>query len=132
VRIKLTSVLVDDQEKARRFYSEVLGFVVKQDLALGHARWLTVVSPDEPEGVELLLEPQDNPAIPGVAESFKAALLKAGIPYTAFFVEDLEAEYERLARLGVAFKVDPTESGGVRIAVLDDTCGNLIQLVQAE
>ena len=130
MKIKLTNVLVDDQEKALHFYTEVLGFVLKMDLPLGQARWLTVVSPDEPEGTELLLEPDANPTLKGAAQTYKRALYDAGIPYTAFFVDDLQAEYARMKALGVTFTMDPTNTGPVTVAVLDDTCGNLIQLVQ--
>jgi len=128
MKIKLTSVLVDDQEKALKFYTEVLGFVRKRDIPLGKARWLTVVSPDEPDGTELLLEPSDNPA----AKTFKKALFEQGIPFTAFAVEDVQSEYERMKKLGVMFKVNPTATGPTTIAVFDDTCGNLIQIYQAE
>jgi catechol 2,3-dioxygenase-like lactoylglutathione lyase family enzyme len=131
MKIGLTSVLVDDQDKALRFYTEVLGFVKKTEIPLGHARWLTVVSPEEPEGTELLLEPDSNPAIDPAPRAFKKALYEAGIPFTMFFVEDVESEYERLRGLGVAFATPPTRTGPVTIAILDDTCGNLIQIAQA-
>jgi len=124
MRIHITSVHVDDQAKALAFYTEVLGFVKKHDVPLGEHRWLTVVSPDEPEGTELLLEPD---AYPGFAE-LKASLMSDGIPYTSFAVEDCEAETERLKSLGVAFTQDPVHSGPVMTAVFDDTCGNLIQI----
>ena len=124
MRIHLTSVLVDDQEKALRFYTGVLGFVTKQDVPLGEARWLTVVSPDEPGGTELLLEPDEHPA----AKSYKEALVADGIPLASFAVEDVEAEFERLRSLGVQFTQEPTAMGPVTTAVLDDTCGNLIQI----
>jgi catechol 2,3-dioxygenase-like lactoylglutathione lyase family enzyme len=126
VKIGLTSILVDDQAKALDFYTRVLGFVKKEDVPLGEYRWLTVVSPDEPDGVELLLEPDEHPA----AKPFKAALVDDGIPFTAFFVDDVVAEHARLAGLGVAFAQEPVELGPVTAAVLDDTCGNLVQLVQ--
>ncbi|WP_018502708.1 VOC family protein [Parafrankia discariae] len=126
MRINLTSVLVDDQDKALRFYTEVLGFVKKAEVPLGGYRWLTVVSPDGPEGVELLLEPDAHPA----ARPFKDALVADGIPYTAFAVDDVHAEVARLRALGVRFTQEPTELGPVTTAVLDDTCGNLIQIVQ--
>ncbi len=126
MKIKLTSVFVGDQEKALQFYTEILGFVKKSDIPVGQFRWLTVVSPDEPDGTELLLEPNDNPA----AKTFQSALFEQGIPCASFAVEDIHAEYERLKELGVAFPVPPTPAGGVTIAVLDDTCGNLIQLAQ--
>ena len=128
MRIRLTSVLVDDQAKAERFYTDVLGFVVKDDVPLGEYRWLTVVSPEDPEGPELLLEPDAHPA----AKPFKAALVSDGIPYTSFAVADVFAEHARLAGLGVHFTQEPVEMGPVAIAVLDDTCGNLIQLMQRD
>jgi catechol 2,3-dioxygenase-like lactoylglutathione lyase family enzyme len=124
VRINLASVLVDDQEKALRFYTEKLGFVKKTEVPLGGHRWLTVVSPDEPDGVELVLEPDEHPA----AKPFKAALVQDGIPFTSFAVTDVQAEYDRLTGLGVTFTQPPTVMGPVTTAVLDDTCGNLIQL----
>ena len=126
MRIHLTSVLVDDQERALRFYTEVLGFTKKNDVPLGEHRWLTVVSPDEPEGVELLLEPDSHPA----AGPFKAALVADGIPATSFAVDDVRAEADRLRKLGVVFTQEPVEMGPVTTAVLDDTCGNLIQIAQ--
>jgi catechol 2,3-dioxygenase-like lactoylglutathione lyase family enzyme len=124
VRINLASVLVDDQEKALRFYTEVLGFEKKHDVPLGEARWLTVVSPDAPDGPELLLEPDGHPA----AKPFKQALVADGIPYTSFAVDDVKAEYERLRERGVRFTREPLEMPSVTTAVLDDTCGNLIQI----
>ncbi|WP_369259502.1 VOC family protein [Geodermatophilus amargosae] len=124
MRISLTSVLVDDQEKALRFYTEVLGFVEKTDVPLGEHRWLTVVSPEAPDGVELVLEPDEHPA----ARPFKAALAADGIPYTSFSVADVHAETERLKALGVRFTQEPLQMGPVTTAVLDDTCGNLIQI----
>ena len=127
MRINLTSVLVDDQEKALRFYTEVLAFVKKRDVPLGEARWLTVVSPDEPGGTELLLEPDEHPA----AKPFKEALVADGIPFASFAVEDVKAEFERLRSLGVQFTQEPTAMGPVTTAVLDDTCGNLIQIATA-
>jgi len=126
VRINLASVLVDDQDNALRFYTEVLGFVKKTDVPVGEARWLTVVSPDSPDGVELLLEPDGHPA----AKPFKAALVEDGIPYTSFGVADCQAEYDRLVGLGVQFTQPPTQMGPVTTAVFDDTCGNLIQIAQ--
>ena len=126
MRIDLASVLVDDQEKALRFYTEVLGFVKKQDIPMGGARWLTVVSPQAPDGPELVLEPSSHPAV----KPFKEALVADGIPYTSFTVDDVKAEYERLRGLGVRFVQEPTDMGAVTTAVLDDTCGNLIQLHQ--
>jgi catechol 2,3-dioxygenase-like lactoylglutathione lyase family enzyme len=124
MRINITSVFVDDQDKALRFYTEVLGFVKKTEIPLGDARWLTVVSPDEPDGVELLLEPDAHPA----ARPFKRALVEDGIPFTSFSVADVKAEYERLRAAGVRFTQEPTAMGPVTTAVLDDTCGNLIQI----
>jgi catechol 2,3-dioxygenase-like lactoylglutathione lyase family enzyme len=126
MRIVVTSVLVDDQAKAHRFYTEVLGFVTKNDIPLGDTRWLTVVSPADPDGTELLLEPDGHPA----AKPFKAALVEDGIPFTMFGVDDIRAEYARLLALGVQFTQEPTEMGPVTTAVFDDTCGNLIQIAQ--
>ena len=124
VRINLASVLVDDQEKAERFYTEVLGFVKKHDVPLGEARWLTVVSPEQPDGTELVLEPDEHPAV----RPFKRALVDDGIPYTSFAVTDVQAEFERLSGLGVTFTQQPLDMGPVTTAVFDDTCGNLIQI----
>jgi len=124
VRIHLASVLVDDQEKAERFYTEVLGFLKKTEIPMGRHRWLTVVSPDDLDGVELVLEPDEHPA----AKRFKNALLSDGIPFTSFAVDDVDSEYERLSAMGVRFTQPPTEMGPVKTAVLDDTCGNLIQI----
>jgi catechol 2,3-dioxygenase-like lactoylglutathione lyase family enzyme len=124
MRITVTSVLVDDQDKALRFYTEVLGFVPKNDVPVGEYRWLTVVSPDDPDGVELLLEPDQHPA----AKPFKAALVADGIPITSFAVADVAAEVARLKALGVTFTQETTDMGPVTLAVLDDTCGNLIQI----
>lgn len=126
MRIYVTSVLVDDQAKALDFYTRKLGFKLKHDVPVGEHRWLTVVSPEDPDGTELLLEPSEHPA----ARPFKAALVEDGIPATSFQVEDIDSEYERLRSLGVAFTREPIDAGPVRMAVLDDTCGNLIQLVQ--
>jgi catechol 2,3-dioxygenase-like lactoylglutathione lyase family enzyme len=123
-KIHITSVLVDDQDKALAFYTEVLGFVKKTEIPLGDSRWLTVVSADDPDGTELLLEPDEHPA----AAPFKQALQADGIPYTSFAVADVRAEFERLVALGVRFTQEPLEMGPVTTAVLDDTCGNLIQL----
>ena len=124
MRITVTSVLVDDQEKALRFYTEKLGFAKKNDFPIGEARWLTVVSPEDPDGVELLLEPDGHPA----AQPFKEALVADGIPFTSFAVADARAEFERLRDAGVQFVQEPAEMGPVTTAVLDDTCGNLIQI----
>lgn len=126
IRINVTSVLVDDQAKALRFYTDVLGFTKKTDIPLGEARWLTVVSPQEPDGVELLLEPDGHPA----AGPFKRALVEDGIPFTSFAVDDVRAEYDRLRALGVRFTQEPLDHGPVIVAILDDTCGNLIQIAQ--
>ena len=126
MRITVTSVLVDDQEKALRFYTDVLGFVKKNDIPLGEARWLTVISPDQPDGPELLLEPDGHPA----ARPFKEALVEDGIPFTSFAVDDVHAEIERLRVRGVRFTQEPLETGGATTAVFDDTCGNLIQLAE--
>ena len=123
-RITLTSVLVDDQAKALAFYTDVLGFVVKNDVPLGEHRWLTVVGAGEPDGVELLLEPDEHPA----ARVFKEALVADGIPFTSFAVDDVHATYEHLAARGIRFTQPPASMGPVVTAVLDDTCGNLIQL----
>ena len=125
MRIKLMSVFVDDQGKALQFYTEVLGFVKKHDVPLGDDRWLTVVSPEEPGGTELLLEPSGHPA----AKAYKEALVADGIPCAQFAVDDVGAEYERLRGLGVRFTQEPADMGTVTTAVLDDTCGNLIQII---
>ena len=125
MKINLTSVLVDDQAKALAFYTDVLGFELKQDVPVGEHRWLTVVSTDSPDGPELLLEPDEHPA----AKPFKDALVSDGIPFTSFAVEDVEAEFRRLSAAGVRFTQEPAQMGpGVTTAVLDDTCGNLIQI----
>jgi catechol 2,3-dioxygenase-like lactoylglutathione lyase family enzyme len=123
-RITITSVLVDDQDKALRFYTEVLGFAKKTEVPIGEHRWLTVVSPDDPDGTELVLEPDGHPA----AGPFKQALQDDGIPFTSFAVDDVNAEYQRLRSLGVRFTQEPLEMESVTTAVFDDTCGNLIQL----
>jgi catechol 2,3-dioxygenase-like lactoylglutathione lyase family enzyme len=124
MRITLTSVFVDDQAKALDFYTRVLGFEKKHDVPLGEFAWLTVVSPDAPDGVELLLEPDQHPA----ARTFKDALVADGIPFTAFTVDDVEAEHARLSSLGVTFTQPPAPMGPVTTAVFDDTCGNLVQI----
>ena len=126
MRIYVTSVLVDDQAKALDFYTRVLGFTLKTDVPVGEHRWLTVVSPEDPDGTELLLEPGAHPAVP----TYKTALVEDGIPATSFKVDNLDYEYERLRSLGVSFTQKPMDAGPVRMAVLDDTCGNLIQLIQ--
>jgi catechol 2,3-dioxygenase-like lactoylglutathione lyase family enzyme len=126
MRIVVTSVFVDDQSKALAFYTNVLGFTKKQDVPMGEHRWLTVVSPEDPEGTELLLEPAAHPAV----GPFRDALVSDGIPFTSFGVTDVHAEYERLKGLGVRFVQEPVRMGPVTTAVLDDTCGNLIQIGQ--
>jgi catechol 2,3-dioxygenase-like lactoylglutathione lyase family enzyme len=128
IRINLTSVLVDDQEKALAFYTGMLGFQKKNDVPLGDARWLTVVSPADPDGPELVLEPDSHPA----AKPFKEAIVEDGIPYTSFAVDDVKAEFDRLRALGVRFTQEPMDAGPVWVAVLDDTCGNLIQIASAK
>jgi len=126
MKIVVTSVLVDDQEKALRFYTGTLGFRKKVDIPMGQHRWLTVVSNSDPDGVELLLEPDEHPA----AGPFKRALVEDGIPFTSFGVENVQSEYERLKQAGVTFTQPPVAMGPVTTAVLDDTCGNLIQIAQ--
>ncbi|QQQ80104.1 VOC family protein [Saccharothrix sp. 6-C] len=126
MKIHLSSVFVDDQAKALSFYTDVLGFVKKNDVPLGEDRWLTVASSDDPDGTELLLEPSGHPAV----QPFKDALVADGIPATAFLVDDVRAEFDRLRGLGVRFTQEPLEMGPVVTAVLDDTCGNLIQIAQ--
>jgi len=126
MRIYVTSIFVDDQAKAVDFYTKTLGFEVKNDVPVGEHRWLTVVSKEQPEGTELLLEPSDHPAV----TPYKTALVEDGIPATSFQVDDLDAEVARLTDRGVTFTQEPMDAGPVRMAVFDDTCGNLIQLVQ--
>ncbi len=126
IRIHVTSVMVDDQDKALAFYTEKLGFIKKTEVPMGEHKWLTVVSPHEQNGIELLLEPMAFEP----AQVFQKALKEAGIPLTSFAVEDLAQEYERLKALGVEFSMEPKVMGPVKIAVLDDTCGNNIQLAQ--
>ena len=126
MRIKLTSIMVDDQEKALRFYTEVLGFKKKHDIPVGEYRWLTVVSPEGPDDLELSLEPNANPA----GKTFQDAIFKQGIPITAFEVDRMDQEFSRLKKLGVMFTQEPTPAGPVIVAVCADTCGNLIQLYQ--
>ena len=128
MKIKLASVSIDDYDKALKFYTEVMGFALKRDIPLGDgARWITVVSPDEPNGTELLLEPNANyPAMKALKES----LVKDGLPFTAFEVNDIQHEYERMKKLGVEFTMEPTSMGPTTAAVLNDTCGNLIQIYQ--
>lgn len=126
MKIKLTSVMVDNQDKALRFYTDVLGFKKKHDIPVGEYRWITVVSPEGSGDVELALEPNANPA----AKTFQKAMFDQGIPLAAFEVDDIHGEYKRLRGLGVAFTKEPTLSGPVFIAILSDTCGNLIQIHQ--
>ena len=127
MKINLTSVLVDDQAKALEFYTGVLGFVKKSDIPLGEHRWLTVVSPEDLDGPELVLEPDGHPAAP----PFKEALVADGIPFTSFAVEDVQRDFELLKSRGVRFTQEPTSMGPVTTAVFDDTCGNLIQIAAA-
>ena len=126
MKIKITSVFVDDQAKALKFYTEVLGFVKKNDVSAGVYRWLTVVSPEQPDGTELLLEPNENSA----AKEYQKAIFKQGIPATSFFIEDIQKDYERLKGAGVRFTREPSKVTGATIAVFNDTCGNLIQINQ--
>lgn len=126
MRIKLTSVFVNDQNKALDFYTKTLGFSKKMDIQAGNYRWLTVVSPEEPNGVELVLEPNNNPA----AKTYQESIFKQGTRSAAFFVDDIQNEYQRLKKLGVKFTMEPTKVTGSTIAILDDTCGNLIQITQ--
>lgn len=126
MRIEGTSVFVDDQKSALRFYTEVLGFVKKHDIPMGEFSWLTVVSSEQPDGVQLLLEPAAHPAV----APFRSAMIADGIPWTSFAVDDVQAEYERLSALDVRFTQPPVDHGTVVVAVFDDTCGNLIQIAQ--
>jgi len=126
MKIKLNSVMVADQDKALKFYTEVLGFVKKTEIPMGEHKWLTVVSPEAPDEVELVLEPMGFPP----AKTYQKALFEAGIPLTAFHVDDIQKEYERLEKLGVVFSMKPTKMGPATLAVFDDTCGNLIQIYQ--
>ncbi len=128
MKIKLASVPIADYDKALKFYTEMLGFEKKRDIPLGEgARWITVVSPQEPNGTELLLEPNDSyPAM----QALKQSLVKDGMPITAFEVDDIQDEYERMKKLGVKFTMEPTNMGQTTVAILDDTCGNLIQIYQ--
>lgn len=128
MRIALASIPIDDYDKALKFYTEKLGFVLKRDIPLGNgARWITVVSPEDPDGTELLLEPNaEYPAMKALKES----LMRDGIPYTAFQVKNIQQEYERLKGLGVEFAMEPTNMGSATAAVFNDTCGNLIQIFQ--
>jgi len=126
MKIKLTSIFVNDQNKAFDFYTQILGFAKKADVSAGKYRWLTVVFQEEPNGSQLVLEPNDNPA----ARSYQEAIYKQGIPATMFFVDDIQKEYQRLKRLGVKFTMEPTRTPGSTITRFDDTCGNLIQITQ--
>jgi catechol 2,3-dioxygenase-like lactoylglutathione lyase family enzyme len=128
VKIQLSSVMVNDQEKALWFYTEVLGFVKKKDIPMGAARWLTVAPPEGPEDVELLLEPNEFPP----AKVYQKSLFDAGIPATAFAVDDIQSEYDRLTTLGVVFRSPPTKAGPATVAAFDDTCGNVIQLYEVK
>ena len=128
MKVKLSSVIVDDQEKALRFYTGILGFEKKNDIPMGDARWLTVVSPEAPDEVELLLEPGGNAA----ARAYQSALFAQGIPLTAFAVENIRNDYERMKKLGVVFRGEPQQLGPTAVAVFEDTCGNLIQLYQVK
>ena len=126
MKIKLMTVYVDDHDKALRFYTDVLGFVKKTDVSQGPYRWLTVVSPEEPDGTELHLERNDNPA----AKAFQQAMFEQGQPAAMFSSDDVQADYERMQALGAEFTMPPTDVTGSRIATVNDTCGNLIQLTQ--
>jgi predicted enzyme related to lactoylglutathione lyase len=128
MQLKLMRVFVDDQDKALKFYTDVLGFVKKLDFTMGKYRWLTVVSPEEPEGTQLLLEPNDNPA----AKTYQQEIFRQGRSATTLFVGDVQKEYARLKKHGVTFTMQPTKAPGSTFAVLDDTCGNLIQITQLE
>ena len=128
MRIIYNSIFVDDQEKALAFYTDVLGFIKKEDVPVGEFRWLTVVSPDDQDGTELVLEPNDNSA----AQKYQKSIFAQDIPATIFGVDNVQAEYERLTELGVEFKVEPTDYGHYSLASFDDTCGNLIQIQKVE
>ena len=128
MKIILTSIFVDNQDDALRFYTEKLGFVEKENVPIGAFKWLTVVSPDDEGGTELLLEPNDNPA----AQTYQKEIFKQGIPAASFGIDDIEKEYERLTSLGVVFTTKPTQVGGATVATFDDTCGNLIQIMKKE
>ncbi len=130
MKIKLTSVMVDDQDKALKFYTETLGFVNKMDMPAGEFKWLTVGSPEGSDDIELLLEPNANPALAGAAQAYQKMLFDAGIPAAAFAVDDIQDECERLKNLGVLFTQEPTQIGPTTVAVFNDTCGNLIQIYQ--
>ncbi|MGB5485572.1 VOC family protein [Parasphingorhabdus sp.] len=126
MKMYIKSVMVDDQAKAHAFYTDILGFQTKHDISMGEHRWLTLVSPEEADGVELALEPNEYPA----ASALQVALMKDGIPWTSFSVESVQSEFERLEKVGVSFTQPPTEGGGAKFATFNDTCGNLIQVVE--
>ena len=126
MKIIVTSIFVEDQDKALKFYSEILGFELKHDVPSGEYRWITLVSPEDQKGTELLLEPNNHPA----AKEYQEKLFAEGIPVTMFGVEDIQAEYNRLVEKGVKFTMKPTKMGEIQIAIFDDTCGNLIQIIQ--
>ncbi len=126
LKVIITSIFVEDQDKALEFYTETLGFVKKHDVPTGEHRWITLVSPDEQDGTELLLEPNEHPA----AKDYQQKLFEDGIPVTMFGVADIQGEYKRLVEKGVQFTMEPTKMGEITIAVFDDTCGNLIQIIQ--
>ena len=126
MKIILNSIFVKDQDKALLFYTEKLGFIKKHDVPVGEFKWLTVVSSEDPDGIEVLLEPNDNP----IAETYQKGIFEQGIPATSFGVENIQAEFEKLKDLGVRFTMEPTKIGKVTVAVFDDTCGNLIQIMQ--
>ena len=126
MKIVLSSVFVDNQGEALQFYTDKLGFIKKRDIPVGEFKWLTVVSPDDQDGTELLLEPSDNP----VTKDYKKGLVAQGIPAASFGVDNIDAEYKRLKKLGVTFTMEPTQMGPVKLAVFDDTCGNLIQIME--
>jgi catechol 2,3-dioxygenase-like lactoylglutathione lyase family enzyme len=129
MRIWITSVFVDDQAKARSFYTETLGFVIKHDIPMGENSWLTLTAPDAPDGPELLLEPNNNPVLNGLVQTYQKALVDASIPAAMFSVDDVTTEVARLKGLGVTFRKGPAETHGVTYAVFEDTCGNLIQII---
>jgi predicted enzyme related to lactoylglutathione lyase len=133
MKIKLTSVFVDDQDKALKFYTQALGFVKKLDFPAGKFKWLTVVSAEEPDGTQLLLAPNDPAGFHGpAAKTYQESIFKQGVSAANFFVEDVQKEYERMIKLGVRFTMKPTKVTGSTIALLDDTCGNLIQITQLD
>jgi catechol 2,3-dioxygenase-like lactoylglutathione lyase family enzyme len=127
MRIAMTSVFVEDQDKAHEFYTKILGFLTKSNFPVGEFKWLTVISPEGSGEMELLLEPNDNP----IARTYQKALFEQGIPSATYMVDDIQDEVERLTKLGVVFKMEPRETGEVIIAIFEDTCGNLIQIAQS-